>query len=500
MNTYGIVINGVSGEKRIYKLQKLIYNASKEGEKNKVKFLQNKIINSLDAKLLAIKTVTSNNKSKDTQYIDSKLYLTIDQNCKLLKHVNLDGKATPVKKVCIPQANKNKKRPSCIPTIIDRAKEKLALLALEPEWEAIVEPSSYGFMPGRSAYDAIEQIFRCLRYSGQPPKYILNANLKSCFNNIDHDHLLSKINSTKQINSQIIAWLKDGIIKDEVLPNELFDTIEKNEIETLQGRMISPLVANIALHGIEEFLKEWIINQNWKIKKKNESYKINEIKSLCVIRYAGSFVVIHKDKQIIEKAKEALSEWFRNTSKLELNDSKTKILNSTQGIEFLGFSIINIFKSKNIYKTKIYPSKNNQQKLIKVIGDKCRQYRSISSFELIEILRPVIMDWGNYYKYCECKPIFSVLDMKIFHILRSWVFRRDRRNCRSIIKEKYFPSNNLYIFNGKEYRNNWILFGKKKSINDIIKENFLPKLSWISSEKFVSIKINYSVYDNDNIY
>lgn len=199
----------------MYDIQKRIYKASLAKKKGTVIFLQNKIINSIGAKCIAVRQVTTENKGKKTPGIDGKVYLTSKEKASLAATLEIDGKASSIKRVLIPKKGSNKLRALGILTIRDRAKQRLVLMALEPEWEAKFEPNSYGFRPGRNAHDAVEAIFNSLRNrSGRGSgykKYVLDADLKGCFDRIDHEYLLSKLKASPKITKQIKAWLKAGI-------------------------------------------------------------------------------------------------------------------------------------------------------------------------------------------------------------------------------------------------------------------------------------------------
>lgn len=184
-----------SVESRVDRVQKRIYKQSLVGNKHRVHFLQKVLISSLDAKLLAVRRVTTENKGKYTAGIDKKTYSTSEQKMRLVETLSIDGKAVPIRRVWIPKPGKADLRPLGIPIIRDRAKQKLVLMALEPEWEAKFEPNSYGFRPGRSCQDAIEAIFLMLRNKGgtKISKYVLDADLKGCFDNINHEYLLEKL-------------------------------------------------------------------------------------------------------------------------------------------------------------------------------------------------------------------------------------------------------------------------------------------------------------------
>jgi len=489
-----------SVESNVEVVQKRIYKASLSGNKSITKYYQNLLISSRYAKLLAVRRITTENKGKYTAGVDGRLYLTPEEKMALANNISIDGSASPIRRIWIPKPGKAElvaalPDPLGIPIIRDRVKQKLVLMALEPEWEAKFEPESYA-RPGRSTHDASQAIFNRLKnHSGIKSyyKYILDADLKGCFDNIDPDYLINKLETLPKISKQVSAWLKAGIFDGK-------DTTP-NLIGTPQGGVISPFLANVALHGMEIFLKDWIKYERWKPKynKKSSLGVINRISSIGIVRYADDFVVIHEDYNIIVQAKEALSKWLSNTSKLQLNNSKTKIIDSRESFNFLGLTFINIVRN-DVTRVKIYPSKQNQKSFIKAIGDRCRKYRSLSAYDLIESLRPVIIGWAYYYRYYECKEVFHKMDHLIFQILRSWVFRRDRRNGRLVIKQKYFPSGKVYEFDGRSYQDNWILCGKSKGKNNQIKEIWLPRLSWVSSINYIKVQNTRSIYDGDDVY
>ncbi|TAF58643.1 MAG: retron-type reverse transcriptase [Oscillatoriales cyanobacterium] len=198
---------------RVIKLQTKIYEASKSGNKPLVVKLQKTLISSFSARLVAVRRVTQENKGKRTAGIDGIKSLTPQQRVILAEQLRLDGKSSPLRRVEIPKPGKKEKRPLGIPTIEDRAKQALAKLALEPEWEALFEPNSYGFRPGRSCHDAIEAIELSIR---KKPKYLIDADLKGCFDNIDHEALIQKLKTFPDMETQIRAWLKSGVLVGDV--------------------------------------------------------------------------------------------------------------------------------------------------------------------------------------------------------------------------------------------------------------------------------------------
>lgn len=488
---------------RINKIQERIFNASLKGDKNTVRFLQNVLIHSLDAKLLAVKRVTTDNSGKKTPGLDGLVYLSPVLKMRLVRSLRVDGRAAPIRRVWIPKPGILEKRPLAIPIIRDRAKQKLVLMALEPEWEAKFEANSYGFRPGRSIHDAAEAIFRNIRNASVTKsvfrKYVLDADLKGCFENINHVYLIKKLEASPLISTQVEAWLKAGIFEGLVLSPDLYDEVPENQLGTPQGGPISPFLANVALHGMEDFLNDWIKTQTWPVEKRHQLFTANKIKSLGFIRYADDFVIIHTNKDLLVRAQEALAQWLLIGSGLRFNVRKTRVVDSTQGFNFVGFSFINVVKN-GISRAKIYPSEKNVSSLLKKVGDRCRKFRALSSYDLIRSLRPILIGWVNNFRFVECKDSFVKIDRLVYNIIRAWVFRRDRRSGRMIVKEKYFPSGKSFMYQGVVHKNNWVLCGQKRLPGGILVENHLPKMAWIKSAKFVSVKGNASVYDGNDAY
>ncbi|MGI2909658.1 reverse transcriptase N-terminal domain-containing protein, partial [Tolypothrix sp. VBCCA 56010] len=239
-------INWRKLERNVYKLQKRIYRASQRGDVKAFRKLQKTLMKSWSARALSVRRVTQDNQGKKTAGVDGQKSLTPKQRLDLIGLLKLGSKVSPTRRVWIPKPGTEEKRPLGIPTMKDRALQALVKLALEPEWEARFEPNSYGFRPGRSCHDAVEAIYKAIRLK---PKYVLDADIAKCFDRIDHEALLRKLNTFPTIRRQIRAWLKAGVMDGK----QLFPTSEG----TPQGGVISPLLANIALHGMEERIKQY---------------------------------------------------------------------------------------------------------------------------------------------------------------------------------------------------------------------------------------------------
>lgn len=281
---------------------------------------------SWSAKCLAIRRITQDNNGKRTAGIDGIASLEPEERLSLISTLDLEAMPQPTRRVRIPKPGTDEQRPLGIPTISDRATQALVKLALEPEWEARFEPNSYGFRPGRSCHDAIEAIFNAIRFQ---PKYVLDADIAKCFDRINHEALLSKLNTFPLLYRVIKAWLKAGVLDGETL----FPTTEG----TPQGGVVSPLLANIALHGLEMTIKVALPHAKW-IAGKQMSW------SPCVVRYADDFVILHDDLEAIQHCQTVTQEWLKGMG-LEMKASKTRIAhtlreqNGTIGFDFLGFNV-----------------------------------------------------------------------------------------------------------------------------------------------------------------
>lgn len=491
-------INWTQVEFRVRRYQTRIYKASRDNNNSKVKCLQKRLLRSLDAKLMAVRRVTTLNKGKKIPRIDKKIFVTDNQKGKLVQKLKLNGKASPIKRVYIDKSRTKDNQSLGIRIIEDRAKQVLCLLALEPEWEARFEPNSYAFRPGRSCHDAMESIFLNLRNtSGDEDfhKYILNMDISKYFNKIDHDYLIPKLETVPEIKNQVKAWLKADIFYEFQISKP--DRISKIIQGTPQGEIISPLLSNIALHGIENHLLDWICTKPsfW---EKNSYNKDAKRKSLAFVRYAGNFVIIHKEKSVIQEVKKEMARWLLDVPRLEISEAETSILSSNEGFDFLGFSIITVSRGKP--RVKIYPSRKSQATLLFKVQNIIQNNRSASTYNLILKLRPVIIGWANYFRFSECKKVFHKLTHLIHQKLRAWVFRRDTRNGRMNVKQRYFPSGKTYFYDGRRHQDNWVLTGKQLGKHGEIQEIWLPHIIWVKSKKWVKVKAGKSPYDGDKEY
>ncbi|WP_228041900.1 group II intron reverse transcriptase/maturase [Planktothrix mougeotii] len=424
-------INWRKAERLTFKLQKRIFQASERGDVKAVRKLQKTLINSWSAKCIAVRRVTQDNQGKNTAGVDGIKSLTSKQRINLVGRLKLTNKVKPTRRVNIPKPGTTETRPLLIPTINDRALQALVKLALEPEWEALFEPNSYGFRPGRSCHDAIEAIFKSI---SSKAKYVLDADISKCFDRIDHKALISKIHTYPTLSRQIKSWLKAGYCDGK----ELFPTNEG----TPQGGVISPLLANIALHGMENRVKQYA--ETLKGQK-----RVNR-QALSLIRYADDFVIIHEDLNVVKKCQEIIAEWLSDMG-LELKPSKTKLthtlnkINENVGFEFLGFHIqqykVGNYRaasngtSKLGFKTLITPSKAKVKTHLIKIAEVIDTHKTAPQAALISKLNPIIRGWSNYYSTVVSKETFNKVDHLTYDKLRAWAKTKGKGD---INKDKYW--------------------------------------------------------------
>src|SRR5690348_854970 len=270
-------------EKYVYRIQKRIYRASQRGNHRQGEKLQKLLLKSEAARLLAVRRVTQDNQGKKTAGVDGVKFVPPKARFLMVKELHTKRwkrhkKLPPAHRVWIPKPGKDEQRPLGIPTMMERAKQALVKLALEPAWEAVFEPNSYGFRPGRSAHDAIGAIFLGIRYK---PKFVFDADIKGCFDTIDHEALLRKLGTYPTLTHLIRGWLKAGAMEG------LDFTPTKQG--TPQGGVISPLLANIALHGMEQAMIEGYP-------------KSHTVEKPMLVRYADDFVILHSDKTELQRA------------------------------------------------------------------------------------------------------------------------------------------------------------------------------------------------------
>lgn len=399
-------------ERKVRKLQVRIAKAQKERRYNKVRALHHLLVTSFEAKALAVRKVTSN-KGKRTAGVDHVKWDTdakkIDAVCSLKRR---GYKALPLKRVNIPKKN-GKMRPLGIPTMRDRAMQALYLMALEPITETTADANSYGFRKFRSTADAIDALHRWLSRDCSP-EWILEGDIKGCFDHISHEWLLDNVRIDKYI---LEKWLKSGVVFNKLLQ----PTVEG----TPQGGIISPTLANATLDGMESMLKG-------KYKARSIDGKLYYPKVNCV-RYADDFIVTADKRETLEEVKRMLAE-FLGERGLTLSKEKTMITHISEGFDFLGFNVRK-YNGTLLIKPSPKSVKRFTEKLHEVILDK---NKAVAQQKLIEDLNPVLRGWGNYYSGVVSKTAFSRIDHILTNQLKRWSYRRHTNKSRKWIKNKYF--------------------------------------------------------------
>ena len=402
-------------ERQVRRLQARIVKATREGRWGKVKTLQRLLTHSFSGRALAVKRVTEN-QGKRTPGVDSVSWTTPSAKTKAIGSLQCRGyRPLPLRRVYIPKAN-GKQRPLGIPTMKDRAMQALYLLALEPIAETAADPNSYGFRPKRSTTDALQQCFNTL-CRGCSPQWVLEGDIKGCFDHISHQWMLQKVPTDKAV---LQKWLKAGYVENRTL----FPT----EAGTPQGGIISPTLANLTLDGLESLLAKHFPKQKWKDGKR-WTPKVN------LVRYADDFIITRDSRELLENEVRPLVEQFLKERGLVLSADKTRITHIIEGFDFLGQNL-----RKYDGKPLVKPSKKNTHAFLEKVRGIIGTNQSVSQSMLIGRLNPVIRGWANYHQHCAAKDTFDRVDHEIWRALWQWARRRHPKKSRDWVKKHCFPA------------------------------------------------------------
>jgi RNA-directed DNA polymerase len=432
---------------RVNRLQTRIAKATKDKKWNRAKRLMYLLTHSYSAKLLSVRIVTQN-RGKRTAGIDGELWTTVsDKMQAALSLTDKNYRAHPLRRIYIPKPGKSTKRPLSIPTMSDRAMQALYALALQPVAETTADTRSFGFRLFKCAQDASIYAFRCLWQDTSSP-WILEGDIKGCFDNISHSWLKNNIPIDRSIISQ---FLKSGFIFD--------DTFYQTDKGAPQGSPISPLLANMTLDGIEKLLKE----------------RFQKMK-VYFIRYSDDFLVITPSKEIANEVCEIIHDFLAIRS-LELSPEKTVITHIDDGFDFLGWTFRK-YKGKLLIKPSQKSIKSITQKLKTIVS----KAKSWTQDELIKTLNPVIRGWTNYHRHIVAKDTFRKLDSYLWEITWRWGKRRHPNKGHKWVANKYWTS---------EDTRNWIFKTK---------ESKLLKFSDAKIRRHSLLKLDANPYLNKNYF
>src|ERR1700731_1646138 len=459
-----LAIDWQSVNRNVRRLQVRIVQAWKAGRWNKVKALQRLLTCSYSGKVLAVRRVTEN-AGKKTPGVDGDIWDTPEKKTRAVHVLKRNGyRVQPLRRVYIPKKSDSKTmRPLGIPTMKDRAMQALHLLALAPIGETIADPNSYGFREQRSCADAIEQCYLALRSANT--QWVLEGDIKACFDTISKDWLLTHIPMDKVI---LEKWLTAGYMDKHVL-HETTDG-------TPQGGIISPALANCALDGLERILKD----------KYPTGRALKSFGGLCpsvnFIRYADDFVITGRTKELLEGEVKPIVEQFLQQRGLELSPKKTVITHVEKGFDFLGQNVRRYPNGKLLIK----PSKKNVKTFLDGIRQIIKASIGRSAADLIGKLNPKIRGWANYHRHVVSKHTFVHVDSIIFCRIRQWARRRHPKKSSDWLKKRYF---------GQRRGRDWSFFSETRDDEGQPGKLWLHRASGTPIKRHIKVKGEANPYD-----
>jgi len=444
-------------EEQVRRLRGRIFKAVQEGDWPQARNLQKLMLRSWSNTLISVRQVTQRNTGRRTAGIDGLVALTSQARAEVAVQVHASigsHKPSPVRRVYIPKASdKTKTRPLGIPVISDRCHQGRVRNALEPEWEARFEPRSYGFRPGRGCHDAIESLFNTLHGKSRRV-WILDADLAGAFDKISHERLLEMLGGFPA-REMIAGWLKAGIFEAR---KGFAPTMEG----TPQGGVISPLLLNIALHGLEEAAGV----------RYQTGFLAREVKggSPALTRYADDLVVCCHSRQQAEEVKARLAEWLEPRG-LAFNEAKTRIVSLAEGFDFLAFNLRRYPNGKLLIKPGATAIKRFRERLAK-------EFRSLRGSNVAAVLAkivPIVRGWVAYYRTVVSSRVFAALTEYLWKLTYKWACWSHPNKPKHWIAGRYFRK-------FSKFRNDWWVFGDKET------GAYLPKPAWTDIVRHTLVK------------